>query len=35
VKRPFKCGPAENAKAWAALVEEFFGGVDLVPACTK
>lgn len=35
VKRPFKCGPPENAKAWAALVEEFFGGVDLVPACTK
>jgi hypothetical protein len=31
--RPFKCGPEENRKAWALLVEEFFGGVDLVPAC--
>jgi len=29
----FKCGPAESAKAWSLLVEEFFGGVDLVPAC--
>ncbi len=29
----FKCGPAENARAWAALVDEFFGGRDLVPAC--
>lgn len=29
---PFKCGPAENAKAWSALVDEFFG-VDLTPAC--
>lgn len=31
--KPFKCGPEENQKAWAALVTEFFGGVDLVPAC--
>jgi hypothetical protein len=31
--RPFKCGNAENARAWALVVEEFFGGVDLVPAC--
>jgi len=23
----------ENARAWAALVGEFFGGRDLVPAC--
>lgn len=30
----FKCGPEENAKSWAAIVEFFFGGVDLVPACT-
>ena len=29
----FKCGPAENARAWAAFVTEFFGGRDLVPAC--
>lgn len=29
----FKCGPAENARAWRALVDEFFAGQDLVPAC--
>ncbi len=29
----FKCGPAENARAWQALVDEFFAGRDLVPAC--
>ncbi len=29
----FKCGPAENARAWKGLVDEFFGGRDLVPAC--
>jgi hypothetical protein len=29
----FKCGPTVNAKAWRALVDEFFGGRDLVPAC--
>lgn len=33
VKRPFKCGPEENARAWKLLVDEFFGGVDLVPPC--
>lgn len=33
VAHPFKCGPPENKKAWALIVEEFFGGVDLVPAC--
>lgn len=32
-KRAFKCGPTENARAWTALVHEFFGGKDLVPAC--
>lgn len=31
--RAFKCGPPENARAWDALVAEFFGGHDLVPAC--
>jgi hypothetical protein len=31
--RPFKCGPEENRRAWAAIADEFFGGVDLVPAC--
>jgi len=29
----FKCGPAENARAWRALVDEFFAGRDLVPTC--
>jgi hypothetical protein len=32
--RAFKCGPAENARAWRALVDEFFAGRDLVPACS-
>lgn len=31
--KAFKCGPPENARAWQALVDEFFGGHDLVPAC--
>ncbi len=30
---PFKCGPAENSRVWKALVDEFFAGQDLVPAC--
>ncbi len=29
----FKCAAPENARAWAALVDEFFAGVDLVPDC--
>jgi hypothetical protein len=29
----FKCGPAENARAWKAIVVEFFAGIDHVPAC--
>ncbi len=29
----FKCGAAENARAWSAMIDEFFGGRDLVPAC--
>ncbi len=29
----FKCGPPENARAWKAFVDEFFGGRDLVPTC--
>ncbi|HEY1697492.1 MAG TPA: hypothetical protein VGG39_35260 [Polyangiaceae bacterium] len=29
----FKCGPPENRRAWDAILAEFFGGVDLVPAC--
>ncbi len=31
--RAFKCGPAENARAWRGVVDEFFGGRDLVPPC--
>lgn len=34
LSRPaFKCGPAENARAWQAIVDEFFAGQDLVPSC--
>jgi hypothetical protein len=29
----FKCGPPENRRAWEAIGAEFFGSVDLVPAC--
>jgi hypothetical protein len=29
----FKCGPEQNRRAWRALADEFFGGVDLVPEC--
>jgi hypothetical protein len=29
----FKCGPEPNARAYAAMVDEFFDGIDLVPAC--
>jgi hypothetical protein len=32
-RRAFKCGPPENARAWQALVDEFFAGRDLVPRC--
>lgn len=32
-QRAFKCGPAQNARAWSALVSEFFAGRDLTPAC--
>lgn len=28
----FKCGPPENARAWRAIVDEFFH-VDLIPPC--
>jgi hypothetical protein len=31
--RPFKCGPPENARAWRALVDTFFGGIDRTPSC--
>lgn len=29
----FKCGPRENARSYGAMVDTYFGGVDLVPAC--
>ena len=32
-QRPFKCGPKQNARAWSALVSEFFAGRDLTPPC--
>src|SRR5262249_34332672 len=31
--KPFKCGPPENASSWAAMRDEFFGGIDVVPPC--
>ena len=31
--KPFKCGPSQNARAWEAMRDEFFDGIDLVPAC--
>lgn len=33
VKKPFKCGAPENARAWSKLVQRFFGGVDRLPSC--
>lgn len=30
---PFKCVTPENGEAWQLLVDEFFGGIDLTPAC--
>ena len=32
-EKAFKCGPEENGRAWQLIVDEFFGGVDLVPPC--
>jgi hypothetical protein len=34
-KPPFKCGPPENRRAWDLVVNEFFGGADLVPPCAS
>jgi len=28
-----RVGPQENARAWALMRDEFFGGVDVVPPC--
>lgn len=33
--KPFKCLAPENLKAWRLVIDEFFGGVDLVPACKE
>jgi len=30
---PFKCGAPENAEAYRRVANQFFGGVDLTPAC--
>jgi hypothetical protein len=27
-RRPFKCGPKENAQAWQLIKDEFWGGID-------
>lgn len=35
VAKPFKCLTPENAEAWKLVADEFFGGVDDVPACPK
>lgn len=32
---PFRCKTPENAAAWKLVVDEFFGGVDLTPACPE
>lgn len=32
-KKPFKCGAPENGRSWKALIDQFFGGRDLTPAC--
>jgi hypothetical protein len=34
-KPAFKCGATENATAWKLMADEFFGGVDDVPACAR
>jgi hypothetical protein len=34
-KPAFKCGAPENAQAWQLIVDEFFGGADLVPSCAR
>jgi hypothetical protein len=31
--KPFKCGPPENAAAWNAMRDAFFGGIDYVAPC--
>ncbi len=31
----FQCGPAENARAWRLLVEEFFAGIDHTLPCPR
>lgn len=31
--KSFKCGPAQNGRAWVQLRDEFFGGIDRTPPC--
>lgn len=31
--KPFKCGPSENQRAWSAIRDEFFSGIDATPPC--
>ena len=31
----FKCGPVENQHAWRAIRDEFFGGADRTPNCSR
>lgn len=31
--KAFKCGPPENARAWVAMRDAFFGGIDATPPC--
>jgi hypothetical protein len=31
--KAWKCGPPENARAWALMKDEFFAGLDAVPVC--
>lgn len=35
ISKPFKCLTPENGEAWQLLVDEFFGGVDRVPVCSR
>ncbi len=32
-RKPFKCGPPENAKSWSMMIAEFYGGIDLTGGC--
>ncbi len=32
---PFRCQSKENDEAWRLVVDEFFGGIDLLPPCAQ